>query len=280
MLNTSSLSSSLDSSSGSSTAGTGVEILARIGYAAKGAVYTVVGILAFQAARGAGGDTGGTRNAISEIGSQPLGKTLLIITAVGLVGYVVWRFVQAIADTEDKGSDASGLVMRAGYIISGLTYAGLAYTAARIVWHGSGGSGSSTEGWTSSLLAQPFGQVLVGLVGVIIIGVGLYHFYRAYNATFMEHYKSSLSGEKRRWARRIGQFGLSARGVTFLIIGGFFIQAALRANAAEAKGLGGALQALAAQPYGAWLLGIVAAGFIAYGIYCFSRTRYRRFSTQ
>jgi hypothetical protein len=279
MLNTSSLSSSLDAGSAASATSTGIEILARIGYAAKGAVYSVVGILAFQAARGAGGDTGGTRNAISEIGSQPFGKTLLIITAVGLVGYVVWRFVQAIADTEDKGNDASGLAMRAGFIASGITYAALAYTAGRIVWGGSGGGGSSTRDWTASVLSQPFGQVLVGLFGAIIIGVGLYHFYRAYNATFMKHYKSSLSGEKRRWAKRIGQFGLSARGVTFLIIGGFFIQAALRANAAEAKGLGGALQTLAAQPYGAWLLGIVAAGFIAYGIYCFSRARYRHFST-
>jgi hypothetical protein len=253
-----------------------VETLARLGYAAKGVVYTIVGVLAVQAAFGTGGSTQGSRGAIRTIAEQPFGQILLILTAIGLAGYVAWRFVQAIKDPEHKGSDAEGLVKRAGYLVSGVTYASLAYLALRIALGSGGGSGSSRQTWTAELLSQPFGQWLVGLVGAIIIGVGVYQLYKAYKATFMKQYKTSeMSATERTWARRLGRFGLSARGVTFVMIGGFFIQAAIQADPSEAKGLGAALSTLAQQPYGPWLLGVVALGFVAYGIYCFSRARYR-----
>ncbi len=261
-------------------AGDKVETLARFGYATKGVVYVIVGVLAVMTAVGAGGSTEGSKGAIETIAQQPFGRILVALTALGLIGYVIWRFVQAFKDPEGKGSDAKGIIARIGYAVSGVTYAGLAFLAGRMAISGgsSGGSGdSSKQELTAKLMSQPFGLWLVGAVGAIVIGVGIYHFYRAYKAKFMERYKSGeMSATERRWAKRIGQFGLSARGVTFSIIGGFFIIAALQADPSQAKGLSGALDTLARQPYGPWLLGIVALGLVAYGVYCFSQARYRR----
>lgn len=254
-----------------------LETAGRIGYAAKGTVYGMVGLLAAQAALSAGGDVEGARGAIQEIGEGTLGQVLLVLTGVALIGYVIWRFTQALADTEDRGADAKGLVMRAAYVISGITYSLLAYFALRLVFgNGGGGSGSNRQTWTAELLAQPFGKWLVGGVGAVIVGVGLYHFYRVYKASFMEKYEAgSFTGEQRTWMRRIGRFGLAARGVTFCLIGGFFMQAARQADPSEAEGLEAALETLGT--YGTWMLAAIAFGFIAYGIYCFSRAKYRRF---
>lgn len=257
-----------------------VEGLARWGYLAKGLVYSIVGVLALQVAFGEGGATTDSEGALRTIAQQSFGRVLLALTAIGLLGYVLWRFVQAIRDPEGKGRDAGGVVKRVGYAISGVVYLGLAFVAGRMALGMAGGGGDSKETWTATLLSQPFGPWLVGLVGLVIIGVGGYHFYQAYEASFMRHYEGyRMDAAQRTWARRVGRFGLSARGVTFALIGLFFIQAARQSDPDEAQGLGAAFQKLAEQPFGPWLLGVVAAGFVAYGLYCFSRAWYRRFST-
>ncbi len=257
-----------------------IEHLMRLGYAAKGVVYGIVGVLAVLAARGSGGETSDSTGALEAIGEQPFGRILLGLTAVGLLGYVVWRLVQAIRDPDDEGSDAKGIVKRIGYAVSGVIYLGLTLAAARMALGGSSsGGGSSEQTWTARLLEQPFGPWLVGIVGLIVVGIGLLHFYQAYTASFMRRYDTGrMDARQRTWAERLGRFGLSARGVTFCIIGGFFIQAARQADPSEAKGLGAAFDTLAAQPFGRWLLAAVAAGFVAYGAYCLSRARYRSFT--
>ena len=255
-----------------------VERLARLGYLAKGIVYAIVGVLAVQAAFGAGGQTTDTKGALSAIAAQPFGKFLLALLTVGLIGYVVWRFVQAVQDPEHKGDDAKGWATRLGYVVSGLIYASLAFTAIGLIrGSGGGGGGNSKQDWTARLLAQPFGQWLVGLVGAFVIGLGFYQLYQAYKAKFRKQMKlQEMSPTEETWATRIGRFGLGARGVVFCIIGFFLLQAARQSDASEVRGLDGALQSLAQQPYGPWLLGIVALGLIAYGIHMAVQARYIR----
>jgi hypothetical protein len=258
-----------------------VETLARLGYATIGVVYLIIGVLATQAAIGTGGATEDPQGALTTIARQPFGRILLGVTAVGLSGYVLWRCVQALVDPERKGTDVKGLITRVGFAISGVAYAALAVLAARMALGMRGGNSHAEQEWTAQLLAQPFGQWLVGIVGVIIIGVGLAHFYLAYTAQFMQEYATGeMSARQQRWAKRIGQFGLAARGVTFGIIGGFVLQAAIAADPTEARGLGGALAVLAQQPYGPWLLGVVALGLVAYGLFCASQALYRRVVTR
>jgi type IV secretory pathway VirB2 component (pilin) len=258
-----------------------VERLARFGYAAKGTVYGIVGLLAAQAAFGTGGKTTDTQGALQTIVRQPFGKILLGLVAIGLIGYVLWRFVQAIKDPENKGTDAKGLTQRLGYAISGSIYAGLAFSAVRLVLgSGGGGNSNSTEDWTARLLAQPFGQWLVGTVGAFIIGLGFYQFYLAYSAKFRKELNlTQLSNTEQKWVVGIGRLGLAARGIVFCVIGFFLIQAARQSDPSQARGLGEALQALAQQPYGPWILGIVAVGLVAYGIYMVIQARYRSLVT-
>ncbi|MBD1862450.1 MULTISPECIES: DUF1206 domain-containing protein [Trichocoleus] len=260
-----------------------VEPLARFGYTAKGIVYGLVGILAAQAAFGSGGKTTDSRGALQTILDQPFGQFLLGLVAIGLLGYVLWSLVQATMDTENHGTDAKGIAQRLGYVGTAIVYAGLALTAARLVLGsgGSGGGSSASQDWTARLLAQPFGQWLVGTIGAAIIGFGFYHFYKAYTAKFRRKLKlNEMSENEKTWATRMGRFGLAARGVVFAVIGFFLIQAARSSNASEVRGLGGALAALASQPYGPWLLGLVALGLVAYGIYNFVLARYRQMVIQ
>lgn len=259
-----------------------IERLARFGYAAKGVVYILVGILAFQAAFNWGGRITGSEGAFRTIANQPFGNILLFLVAIGLIGYVIWRFVEAFRDPEHNDSGLSAFGRRLSYFISGLIYASLAIFALRIVFS-SGGSSSGSSGGSNSgvakLMSQPFGQWLVGIVGVAIVAYGFYCFYKAYSTKFRRHLKlAEMSPKEQKWSIRIGRFGLTAKGIVAVITGYFFIQAARAADPSQAKTTEGALQTLQQQPYGAWLMGIVALGLVAYGIHLEVQARYRRIS--
>jgi hypothetical protein len=256
-----------------------IERIARFGYATKGAVYIVIGVLATMAAVGMGGKTTDTHGALQTIEDQPFGKFALATTAFGLVGYVVWRLLQAMADTDEKGSELKGILIRIGYATSGLAYAGLALTAAKILID-IGDTDSTTEvqqHWTACVLAVPAGRVLIGLVGLSVIGFGLYQIYKGLRAKFRKRLKlGQMSFAKKTWATLSGRIGYSARGVVFCVVGAFLVRAALNYNPSEARGIDGVLDALARPPFGPWMMGVVAAGLTLYGIYMLVESRYRR----
>jgi hypothetical protein len=250
--------------------------LARGGYAARGVVYLIVGWLAVLAALGTGGQTTDSKGALVTIVQQPFGEIMLGLVALGLVGYALWRLVQASLDPDDHGTDAKGVAIRGGLLISAITHVLLAFFALSLVFGwGTGGSGDSgTRDWTAWLLQQPFGRWLVALVGATVIGAGLAHMVKGYKARF-EKYLVMDRGLLDK-ASPVCRFGLIARGVVFLIIGGFLLVAAWRFSSGEVVGLQGALQTLQQQPYGWILLAIVALGLFAFGVYSLIEARYRR----
>ncbi|WP_193197194.1 DUF1206 domain-containing protein [Nostoc sp. MG11] len=254
------------------------ERLARLGYAAKGVVYFIVGLLAAQTAIGSGGKTTNTTGALKAIVAQPFGKFLLGIVTLGIIGYVLWRLVQTFFDPEKSGKqiNAKRIAQRIGYAISALAYTGLALTSVKLIMGSVVGDSDSIEDWTIYILAQPFGRWLVALAGMMVVSVGIFYLYQAYKGNFRCHFKlSQMSRTKQIWAVRIGKFGIAARGIVFGIIGIFLMLAAVQSDGTQARGLGGALAVLAQQPFGVWLLGIVALGLIAYGIYSGIEARYR-----
>ena len=253
---------------------------ARFGYVAKGVVYAIIGALAAKAALGRGGATTDRNGAIQTLYQQPFGKFLLAIVTIGLFGYALWSWIQAALDTEGKGHDIKGVIGRAGYAAVGFSYAGLALAALQLVLHQSS-AGKSTDAnaqdWTARLLHAPLGVTLVVLAGAIALGVALRQANYAYTARFQQRLELySLSAEARAGIILLGRWGMAALGVVFAIVGAFLIVAALRHDPHQAKGLGGALQTLAVQPFGPFLLGIVAIGLIAYGAYSLVEARYRR----
>jgi hypothetical protein len=248
----------------------------RFGYAAKGFVYVVVGLMAIRAAFEAGEPTPESRSALFEIADKPFGEVLLWLIAVGLLGHSAWRLVQALRDTENKGRDLKGMAIRAGYAISGVVHLSLAAAAARIA-RGKPSSGRSEEGWTAELMSQPFGRWLVAIVGLGIVGLGISQLLKAYTSKFAQQLRlAQMSPTEQKWAMRSGRAGFAARGVTFAVIGGFLVMAARHADPQEAKGLAEALQTLEQQPLGQWLLAIVGLGLLAYGIFQFVQAKYRR----
>lgn len=253
-----------------------VEKFARFGLVAKGIVYSIVGFLAAQAAFGAGGRTTDSAGALQTIVTQPFGKFLLALVAVGLLGYMLWQLIDAFLDPENKG-----IFGRLGSFFAGVIYASLAFTAVKLILGTGGGSGgNATQDWTARFLAQPFGQWLVGIAGALTIGMGFYEMYKAYKAKFREDLNwQEMDHNEKTWATRLGRCGYTARGVVFIVIGFFLIQAARLSSPNQAKGFGGALAALAQQPYGPWILGIVAIGLLAYGIYTLVEAKYRRIRT-
>lgn len=143
-----------------------VENLARCGYAAKGFVYILIGILALQAALGAGGQATDTQGALLKISQQSFGRVLLFLMGIGLAGYALWRLVMAVWDSEDKGRDAKAMIQRIGYGLSGLAYGALAGTAFQLVLGAQVRGGNSTRyDWTARALAQPSGRWLIGFGG-------------------------------------------------------------------------------------------------------------------
>jgi hypothetical protein len=252
-----------------------VETMARLGHAARGVVYCLVGGLALLAAIGSGGQTGGSASALRTLLGQPFGRILLGAIALGMAGFAAWRFVEAITDADRRGTEWKGLAIRGGHLIGGVIALGLAASAAGLALGRGGGSGddSAARDWTAWLMAQPLGPWLVGLVGLGVAGAGIAFAIKAWRGKVTEHL--ACSADVARWAVPMGRLGFAARGIVFLVIGGFLVAAALHSRAAQARGLGGALDALAAQPFGWILLAVTAAGLFAFGAFSIVEARYR-----
>lgn len=253
-----------------------VEPAARAGYAAKGVVYVVVGLLAAQAALGRG-SVGDSSDAFGVILRQPLGRVLLGIVAIGLLGYAVWRLLSAVLDTEGKGSDGKGLLKRAGYGLSGAIHAALAVEAGRLALGSGGGSGSGSgaEHWSARLMELPAGRWLLALAAAGVAAYGIYQLVRAVKADVRKHLRlDDLDASSAEWAVRVSRFGVAARGVVFVMVGWLVAQSALSAQPEQAGGTEDALRAFQSEQ-GPWLLGIVALGLIAYALYQFLNARYR-----
>jgi Domain of Unknown Function (DUF1206) len=258
-----------------------VERLARFGYATKGLVYFTVGLLAAQAAFSSGGKTTNTTGALKVILTQPFGRFLLSIVTLGLMGYAFWRLVQTIIDPEHSGQEMNvkRIAKRLGYTFSAIAYLSLAVTSIKLIIGLRSSDSESVEDWTIYFLNQLFGRWLVVLTGLIVVGIGIYYLYEAYKGKFRHYFQlDRMSQTEQIWAVRLGRFGIAARGIVFGIIGIFLMVAAIQLDGTEARGLGGALTVLAQQPFGSGILGIVALGLIAYGLYSVIEARYRHIS--
>ncbi|MDQ6807447.1 MAG: DUF1206 domain-containing protein [Actinomycetota bacterium] len=249
--------------------------LARGGLVARGVVYGVVGILALKLALGSGGKATSQQGALKTVAHQPFGKALLIALTVGLAGYAVWRLVRAAIGHGTQEKD-SGLD-RVAAMASGIAYAGLCFTAVEILIGAGSGRSSNPRKAAGGVLAWTGGTVIVAVAGAILIGVALYQGYKGVGRKFLENSNTAkMSPQLKRGFTAIGVFGHLARMVVFGLIGFGLLKAAIDYNPHKVIGLDGALNKLAHNSYGPFLLGLVAVGLIGFALYSIADARYRK----
>jgi Domain of Unknown Function (DUF1206) len=250
------------------------EWLARAGLVARGVVYAIIGVLALKLALGDGGKATNQQGALRTIADRPFGKTLLVLVAIGLAGYALWRLSRAALghgpEQHDSGSD------RVAALASGIAYAILCVTAVKILAGASTGSGTPKKA-TGGVLDWTGGPVLVGIAGAVLIGVAGYQAYKGIKKKFLDDSKTEqMSHSVRDAFTALGVFGHLARAVVFALVGYGLIKAAIDYDPDKAIGLDGALLKLANASYGPWLLGLVAAGLVGFAAYSVADARYRR----
>ncbi|HET7695450.1 MAG TPA: DUF1206 domain-containing protein [Vicinamibacterales bacterium] len=250
-----------------------VAAFVRLGYIAKAVVYVLVGVLALKVAVGARGgritDQGG---ALYVVLGQPLGQTLLIVLAAGLLTYASWQIVRAIFGWDHHRHEGWG--DRALTIVRALVYAGIGVTAMKLGFGLRAGE-SGPEPLVRQALQWPLGEWLIAIAG---LGVGWYGLVEIRDAIQARLEPDLDAGTLRRragnWALQVARGGIGARGVLVLLLGVGLVRAALERRTSEASGLDRSLVILNSLPQGTVLLGLAAAGVFAYGIYQFLHARY------
>ena len=246
-----------------------MEALTRLGYGARGLIYITMGLLAVQVALGKGGALASPQGAIAAIGKQPAGMFLLWVVLVGIIAYSAWGVVRAVFDPLHKGSDMKGLLARAGFLTSAFSYAILIWpTYGYITGVSQTAGGSQTQNFIASIMAMPLGRWAIGILGLAVLAGGVYQIYLGFKPGFDRQFQTyALNAKEIKLAADVGRFGTAARGVVLALMGALITLAAYQANPSQPVGMDSALATLLTQPYGIWLLGIVAVGLIAFGFY-------------
>ena len=267
---------------GAGTAPRWLDAFARAGYAARAGVYSLIGGLALAAAIGMGGELGGQKNALESLTGSTAGAAAIGLVALGLVGYSVWRLVQGVLDVDDKGQDAKGVCVRGGMIVSGIVHLALAVWAGSLSWQqlsGSGGGSESggnagKEGIAAWILGLPMGRWILGFVALCVLGAAVAFVVKAIRRQWEDNFALDAASLKR--IRPVCRFGLCSRAVVFALIAAFIGWAAWTHDAGAVGGFGEAFRTLQSQAYGPILMGIVALGLMAFGVYGALQALYRR----
>lgn len=255
-----------------------IERAARAGYLTKGVLYILLGALSVQAAW-EGGRAAGSKEAAQTAASQPFGTVLVALIAAGLVGYAIWNVLQALYDTENKGTDWKGVVKRLGFGVSAAIHLGLAWTCARLAM-GNGERGER-QVWLDRVLASDFGPVLLGTTGAAVIGFGASQLYVAYSEKYCEPLNLSAANHNERQVIDVsGKVGSYARGVVFVIVGYALLRGAFGGSVRLDGGIKAALEEISRSPAGPIGLSVVSMGLLLYGAFLVAAARYRRVTSE
>ncbi|HWH13745.1 MAG TPA: DUF1206 domain-containing protein [Miltoncostaeaceae bacterium] len=247
--------------------------VARAGMVAHGVPYALIGVLALGVALGVGGRVTDQEGAFRTVAQNGLGRVLLAAVAAGLLAYALWRFVQAWADREHDGDDAKGTLARLANVARGLVAVAFAVLALRLVIGAGGGGGTEPRTATAGVFGWTGGRALVLVAAAVVLGIGVWQVVKGVRRSFMEGMR--VRGTARPLVERLGLVGHVARGAVMGLVALFLAKAAIEFDASEAVGLDGALARLVREPYGRPMLGLVAAGLIAFALYCAAEARYR-----
>lgn len=246
--------------------------VARVGLVAYGVVHLVIGILAVRLAFGDSSGAPSSSGAMQELAQQPFGKFLVWAVAVGMFLLALWQGLEgALGHRSEDGADQ--VRKKATSIGKAVIYVVIGVSAVKVAV-GSGSSGG-TDSTTATVMDLPAGQVLVGIIGLVIAGIGGFFLYSAWTERYMKKVDSEgSSGDSGTAYKYLGKAGYAAKGVAFLIVGGLFGYAAVTHESKQSGGLDVALREVLDQPFGPVLLCLMGLGFAAYGLFCFVQARH------
>jgi hypothetical protein len=253
-----------------------LETLARVGFLGYGLVHLLVAWLALQIAFGRSAGAGDQGGALNQIAQQPLGRYLVIAIAVGLAAMAVWQALEAlVGHRADRGTERTlERVASAGRTV---VYAYLAWTGVKVIQHAASSSAEQQQTKTAELMSSTGGRWLVAVAGVTVAAIGIGLIVYGLVKRFEKHLMTGrMDHRTRRVSRVLGVAGYAAKGIAYGIAGILLVAAAVTYDPDKARGLDGALRALAEQPYGWLLLGVVAVGIGAFAAFCFIQARYRK----
>lgn len=253
-----------------------LEYLARGGFIAYGVIHLLFAWLALQVAFGDSSGETDQSGALQTIAKQSGGKFLVILIIIGMVAMAVWQATEAaIGESGRQGKEA--LAERFVSACRTILYLYFAYIGYKVISGANSSQADSQQSSASGLMESTAGRFLVGLIGVVVIGIGIGLIVYGVRKKFEDHLNTGqMNASVRRTVARLGMAGYSAKGVAYGIAGLLFLIAAVTFDAEKARGLDGALKTLAGQSYGPWLLGLVALGIAAFGVYCFFQAKYRK----
>jgi hypothetical protein len=233
-------------------------------------------VLAIQVALDEGGRTADGQGALTTLAQEQLGSALLVLLAIGFGGYALWRFaVAAFGEKLESGEDLNAL-KRLWYVARGLFFAFLCLRTVEVLIGSRGDDRREEAKTTAEIFTWPGGRWIVGAIGLAIIGYALGALYRGVTRKFEQDLKTGQMGaDVRPWVLRAGTAGYVARAVVFGLAGLFLLRAAWQYDPQESKGLDGTLAEIAQRPYGDLLLGVTAAGLVAWALFRFAQARYR-----
>lgn len=255
-----------------------IEIASRFGYAARGLVYLGIGTIVLLAATDRTPRAQGATGVLRAWADWPLGQVLIGAVGCGLAAFAGWRVLQSVFDADHHGTSPKAWGVRLGQAVSGLVYGGLALSAFELldVFEdvGEADEGQGAQQAASAVLAYPHGDTLVLAAGLMVLGVGVGNLVQGLAQDFAK--RLACGPDLCRVVVPLAKIGYAARGLATLPLGVFLTKAGLDARAAEARSWGDALQAVERQPFGSWVLGVVAVGLIAFGLFGLVEARFRR----
>ena len=244
-----------------------LEPLARLGYASKAVIYGIVGVFAILAITNRGGRITDTSGALRVVMTQPFGRGLLLVLAIGLCGYAAWRLLDALMDPDRDGTSPAGLVTRIGNAVRGVVYGALGLEAFRMVRGLGGSSGDPAELLSARILQVPLGEVVVGIAGVIAAAYGVSEVVQGISGRHDSKVDwSPIPRRIRRAVQRISRFGVAVRGGLIVTLGVYLVRAALSQDPNQAAGPRESMLRLGGVFEGRWFLALIAAGVIAYAV--------------
>lgn len=255
------------------------EWLVRAGFLARGLTYGLIGALTVALAAGAGSASTSPdqQGALALIARAPLGRLAVGFISAGLLAYAIWKLSQAVIGRGPEGGGGPDLKDRIANFGGGVAYVAFFAVAVRVLAGSGGDSSAQSKQAAAGALGWPGGQAVVGIAGGGLLAISLYQVYDAVRGSFQDDIKlHEMGARERRLFLVLGHVGLVARAVVFGLVGYFLLRTAIDANASRAVGVDGALARVHAQPFGAWLLGLTAAGLLTFAAFTLLEARHRR----